>query len=209
MRRLALGALLALAAAGVAAPACAHTYTFDDRVLDGVDALGLFSAPNTDLAGDAIKVVFTVDTSLGTRTTVPGVSDTVIGAMPTSPVSAMVTINGVTIPVDGNLVGLATTTAGQAIGFAAVKDILTEVNVVDATAMAPASLDDPFTPQGLSVGTFSFGTPSTDPNAIPVSEVVNFASAPEPATWGLVLLGVAMAGGAVRHRQRRPLAGTT
>jgi len=205
MRQLVLGALLALTATGLAATASGKpvTYTFNDRVLDGVDVLGLFGAPNKDLTGDLIDVVFTLDTSVGKRTTGPGPTDSVIGAAPSSPVTATVTINGATILVGGGIGGAANTIGGEAIGFTAIQDTLTEVNVIDATPLAPASLDDPFTPQGLSFGTFSFGTPSSDPGANPPVDLVNFQSAPEPATWGLMLMGVGMAGVAMRAARRR------
>jgi hypothetical protein len=201
-----LGAVLALAT-GAAAPASATiiSYTFDSRITDGVDITGLFGTAGANLAGDAIEAVFTFDTSLGERGTVPGTTDSVIGgtqdpSAPVSPlVSASVTINKHTVSIGGGLLAAVLTNGGQFISAEAIQDTTTFVDAFVYEKDAPASLDTPFSPMGDIAGTFNIT--ETDPMSGALESANASFALPEPATWAMMLMGFAGLGAALRGRR--------
>lgn len=120
MRRhtaLAAGIALALVASG-SASAAILVATYTGTVKDGFDLTGEFGVAGADLTGLSYVSVYRYDTARGVRTTVPGVSDEVLGGSfygATSPVlSGSVTINGITQSFAPDLYSLARTGAPPA-----------------------------------------------------------------------------------------------
>ncbi|HEX4179366.1 MAG TPA: PEPxxWA-CTERM sorting domain-containing protein [Caulobacteraceae bacterium] len=210
MRRVLSGAILACAMAACAAPAAANiiTFSYSGRITDGMDVPGIFGTPGADLTGDKITAVFIFDTALGTRTTVPGVSDSLIGGSAAIPpsitplVDATITVNnGKPVSIGGELGASVTTEAGLFNFALATQDNADFVSASVETADAPASLDIPFIPHGSGGGSFSLE--GLDPSSgLPVNVTGDFAI-PEPATWAMLLLGLGGIGVAMRRGRER------
>jgi hypothetical protein len=91
-------ALLVGAAAsfGLASPSSAATViaTITGTVGSGTDVTGVFGAANSNLAGAAFAVVYTIDDSAGVRSDNPPTFSSISGRDSANPVSATLTING-------------------------------------------------------------------------------------------------------------------
>lgn len=100
--------LAALCAAGILAlagssDAAIYTITYTGTVSEGGDLTGIFSTPGANLAGLSYQAVFTVNTGLSGQTLLqePGIVQ-LSGNGSASPVSAIVTIGGVTYDFGGS-----------------------------------------------------------------------------------------------------------
>lgn len=105
-----------LIATAVAADAAIVKITYHGTVLSGTDDTGTFGTPTSDLTGYGFTVVYTVDDSKGTATYLPPLYSTVGGGSSdnppdSSPVSADVTINGMSFHIDGIYGGAAAQSA--------------------------------------------------------------------------------------------------
>jgi hypothetical protein len=186
---------------GAAAPASAKivTLTYDARMVDGLDDLGLFGPVGGDLTGDVVQAVFKFDTVLGVRGPLPAspptpaATDSVIGGSNigvASPlVSATITVNGVTLTIAGDFAAAAATSTGNYVLSEAVDQDLNFLDAVNESPDAPASLDTPFSPHGLIVGGFFVGDATGANNASG-----DFAAVPEPTVWSILRNGAGAIG---------------
>jgi len=112
--------IVTVTATGTVAPICGVTCT--------IDFLGLFGSANADLSGDAVKVVYTFDTSLGIVSSSSTNSSALGGSaysVPSPSLSAMVTINGQSVSFVGSYSSVIRSTndgtgfsqANQAVSF--------------------------------------------------------------------------------------------
>lgn len=204
-------ALAGQASAGVVA------INLTGTVLDGKDWTGAFGyAPGTSLTNDPFTAVVHVDTSLGattgsaTATTVTGGP----GAGTLSPVlDASFTINGVTHSFDTSWSGTVSTSSGlYGSGLSIISldpanyGVTLYMNGPASTfpnAVAPPlSLDLTQAGFGSSGSRFSLDNePSVSLTLTSVTETSAVAAVPEPATWAMLVLGVAMVGFAARRRE--------
>jgi hypothetical protein len=90
---------------GIASPASAVTITatYTGTVKTAFDNAGVFGTPNTDLAGAAYKLVFKIDTTVGSYS--PTITDPgLTGDLIRGGITAALTINGVAHSFDGTAV---------------------------------------------------------------------------------------------------------
>ena len=210
-------AKIMLSAAGLAAllwaPASAAVYTatYTGTVSSGFDSTGVFGVAATSLTGDAFTAVYTYNTALGVRATVPGVSDSVTGGSyisQPSVASATLTINGVTVSFSGAQASSADAEPGYVAEYAGstVSDYV-DNNVYAATLTATLDETSAFT-----VGTaahpdyFSIAAGGQTASGAFNTDTIQIDAAPEPATWAMMLVGVGLTGARLRRVRRRPLA---
>jgi len=110
VNRIALASCVAaLCAAAASADAAVMVASYSGVFFSGNDQAGIFVTPNGSLAGYRFVASYTYDTALGVRTTVPGVSDKILGGDSTgdaTPIlSATLSLNGVTYDFSSNYHG--------------------------------------------------------------------------------------------------------
>jgi hypothetical protein len=104
----------ALTTLPTAARAAKYIITYKGTVSSGTDQTGVFGAANTDLAGKAFKAVYTLDDATPGVETIVGPSNSLIRGgtyypgKPASPLSATITIDGITKSSKGSYAGFAT-----------------------------------------------------------------------------------------------------
>jgi len=213
--------------AGSSASAAVYVVTYSGIVSGSYDKSGLFGGTaGGNLDGDSFVATVTYDTGVGTRVSVPGVSDEVYGGTNYgvgSPVSATLEINHITQSFGGGFAGSAFTQPGY-IG-ATVEDNASPVTgetidntmlINGFTAAATASLDTtflstattPYPPTFFYVANFAFDTLLNGDHLVDTSGYLDATTvqvsgpAPEPGTWALMLAGIAILGGGLRQRRR-------
>ncbi len=222
---LAAASLLALLGAGSSAQALETEFVFTGVVSNFIDTTGnTFGENGASLDGASYIATFYINTNLGTLTPASSVSQDVgqdlLGGSEfsnSSPVTASLEINNVTqtfavapgaqgnsaaaIAYDSSagysgIAAAVLSTEGQIVEGALTPTVLSETNFGDAVTILntvpsqtpylftlPTAAGDLITTSGTSPG------------------VVNFTSAaPEPSSWLLMIMGVAVAGGFLRRR---------
>jgi len=222
------GAALALCMAAPAASAAIVTATYTGTVSGtslfgdtggAFDSGGVFGAL-TDLEGVDFTAVFTFDTHLGQRVILPFQDQLIGGAfagVETPYLSAILTIENVDYAFQSDLLGFALVVTD-------FLDSSTLHQVASGFDSLTVGLQNPGLPLNLT-GPFDGGYFANNPGNPVLGEflvtdgnvalahgylaadhlTITSSSAPEPATWGLMLLGFFGLGAAVR-RQRRDLA---
>jgi hypothetical protein len=222
-------AFATLAALAVAQPASAAIIqvSLTGTVSEGFDQSGLFGAPNTDLTGAIFSLVEYFDTTKGTLV-LGGPTEILAGGIhfngdPSSPGSAILTLNGVATPVGGNVYSFLD--AMQNGGDASVidrffGDHVTTENILEVAldSSAPLHLLDGWHSDcpvaDRCRGEFYFsqyafvtnpGTPASylyrDRGTFDVDTFdVQVLSVPEPATWAMMIAGFGLVGGTLRRR---------
>lgn len=238
----------ALAAAGLAcaapAPAAIFTITWEGTLTSGTYTID--NNPTVDIAGLAFSVVYTVDDSLGTDNSNPPDVASIFGGpgfgVPTSPVSAVVTIAGIgSFALTGNDLSSASrvnyapvSTFPDAASFQSEDAIDETVGNIDhhrtASVFSFLSETDPAIHGTLfdsiaydalpirnraasdqSVFAFQWNDILTDLASGDTDQIfieaqssngwiVPTAAVPEPASWGLMILGFAVVGRSMRRR---------
>ena len=219
----------ALCLSALAAPASATIFvgTQTGFVTNSVDNDGLFGLGLFD-SGEAYTAVFTYDTSIGLYTD-NGTDDDVAGLGPDSPLSATLTINGVSVPAGGDrgAVGAGNSGGLDSIGISGDSEIFdpngftTYDLFLSASTIAnnqgtarvgspPAgNLCDIFASCGGSLTVYYYND-NQGANALTdgfgftaTSFVITSGGVPEPAGWALMITGFAGVGAAIRRRRAR------
>lgn len=180
---------------------------------------GVFGAL-TDLEGVDFTAVFTFDTSLGQRLTLSDQDQLVGGALFAldSPyLSAILTIEGVDVAFQSDFLAFALVVTNGL-------DSATLHQVSDGFSFLSAGLQNPFLPLNLT-GPFSGDDFANDPDSLLLGEflvsdgdvarahgylaashlTISSDPVPEPATWGLMLLGFGGLGVMARRARRAGL----
>jgi len=227
-------AMTALAAATPANATAVRVANYIGTLGSGLDQTGIFGAPQVSLIGVPYIVSYTYDTSLGQRTTDPGVSDKLVGGasygVATSPIlDTTLTIKGVTVHIGSNYRGQAETFENPVAHGTEYVEFDVDGTTLLAHAFAysyteiagaPTDLDEFFPPTFFSSNFASFTfdiyrfDPSTGSQAIAWgggSKGVTYyvgaplsSSAPEPASWALTIVGFGLVGGTLRRRACAP-----
>jgi hypothetical protein len=209
-----------LCLAGADAAILVATYT--GTIADGRDVTGVFGAAGSDLAGDTYIAKYTLNTSNGTYVNNLPASDDFYGGSSdgtSSPVSATLTINGITQSIGGYYYGFATavptgpSTEHYARDYSDVDNVITDYfTFTIQTTVSPISIYDtlPLTNTTNSYGMFQlinintntglesadaygdFGSPGT-------VQITGSAGVPEPATWAMMMTGLFGLGAVLRH----------
>ncbi len=229
-------AVLMLAGTAGKASAAIVTETFTGTVLNNglsFDLAGLFgSASNNSgaLDGDAFKLVFTIDTALGTGSFSDAGSQFKSGQAYSLPqaVSASIEINGFTQQVFGSWFGTASQSNNPSAGSTGLSTLDTgvedtgygsaEVHIQVFDPAIPGNLLTPFTfdPAAQNVftdasGGFNIGAHSNEAGgSLDITGVsVQVSSVPLPASlpmFGAAILGLGAVGFAVKKRKGSALA---
>lgn len=207
--------------AAVPAAAVVKVATYTGTISSGLDATGVFGAPNTDLIGKTATIKFVYDINIGTRDSSPG-RDFVYGGTSSANANPIlkssVTIDGVTSTINGKdgvafVFGLVGTMEHQnnfvSMSSASIEQYQdTAINIL---SNIPASLADNM-PQQTFTGTVSFLRNRYDysTNATTMYATGSFNSGtvlitsgvPEPASWTMMIAGFGLVGIAARRRVR-------
>ena len=230
-KKLMMWSAAAAACLMTAATASATTYkaVYTGTVSSGYDLTGLFTTPDTSLAGLSYKEVFTIDTAMGSLMSTAQ-SEQVFGGSSfglSDPVTATITINGKTVSLGSASFAIARTgaSAGQYQIYDDVQSASFDANgsvnnyiaggiTTDASGIVPTS----FSSKGYLIpvdgvvvkdlgSAFLFHTiDKTGKDVVDTYGVLSPTSAaPEPGTWALMFGGIAMIGGMLRiaHARRR------
>ncbi len=221
------GALLAATLAAAPAAAVIKVATYRGTVSSGYDQTGEFGAPHTDLTGLSFVATYVYDTARGYRSALVG-HDQVWGGsaygVPSPIVRASITIGRASVSFEStNSDGLAVVDQGyygneiaefQPPGGAMLSNDFMEN--YGFRRSSTSNLDVSFGAKSLSSNDYGYiqiythdGTTGTDIHyayADLGAATLAVASAPEPATWGLMLGGLS-AVGTVARRRRAPTAG--
>jgi len=227
---LALPAALTALAVSQPATAAVVTYTYSGVIDFGADDFGLFGAPGASLTGSSFKAVFYRDDALALPENIfqGGFNSFVTGEGAFAPVSAKLTIAGVTLDIGGafgeqnqfddgvnesfghfaSSLGGSLDFSGSTVGTFAPTDgnVLAGPDYHTLTSLSGAALP------GFSLsGHFEFRSPDardqrTFANFNPSSLVVSpdpggVSAAPEPAAWALMILGFGGVGATLRRRR--------
>jgi hypothetical protein len=224
-------ALVAIIALGFAPLASAKvmTATFRGHVIYGEDNAGFFGAPGGIYEGDSYVATFIYDTERANHVSSP-TSDLAVGGTnngvvlnPLSPLlSASLAIGGHVHALDPSGFGSASTQQHDSVSFFAFQ-----------TEYTPLSNDDPET-YIIHYANFDASNDLTTPVSVSLSGFASEGSArwrrldhgvlvtdadiylradqltirpgiPEPASWAIMILGFAAAGGALRGRRTVPV----
>ena len=219
--------------------AAQYLISYSGVVTSGLDTTGMFYAPNTDLVGKTVQMdfVLTLPTP-GAISEGTGISNRLYGGLSysaPSPLTASVTMNGVTHDNDGLFNGdtrRSTTPGANSIYAVAYQqrfaDGIFSSRQFVGSASGPAFNLSSLNLGGLvdanvgGVGSFFFNDrffPSFDAinvaggeftvNAVKVSEYTapdpSGAAVPEPQTWALMIAGFGLVGRMLRYRRQDPL----
>lgn len=235
IERLVSGGAAVAFALGLAASAKAGivTATYKGVVTDGYDQTGVFGTPGANLTGDSFTAVYTINDAEGSSNYDPPYSSEIEGGSVIgvgSPVSATITINGLTALIAGKGIGEAEqgTLAGDYALVADYADNCTDLTCFNYSYYMSTYIKsysnpivtnfDYHTPLSYTVqpGDYAYGTfvdeavadiivnnsrYSTYTYADFAPTSVIIAGVPEPATWTMLILGAAMIGFAVRRRR--------
>ena len=222
IRCLAAGAVMALgvsAACATSADAAILVATYTGTVGDGYDPAGLFGEPGGQLGGDTYVVKYIIDTTKGGYFDLLPSFDQVLGGTYfgfSSPVSATVTINGITQSIGGNYVGIAFASPSLPRTYDEADDHFG--GDIDTYDQVYISQDDvgsaginytlPLT-NVYNNGNLQFSAYNTDSYYLYAYADLNslgtvqITALPELATWAMMLLGVGMIGGGIRMARSR------
>ena len=216
--------LLGAIATGVATQALAAIVdvTYTGTISSGYDQYNTWGTGNHDLTGDSFRLVFTVDTSIGYRSTDNSPSlvyDEIYGgsAYPiSSPVSAVLTIGGNSMIVPGPFASYAGNVQQLAPVYSSTSEQVfgsSNSNYIVAYAytdnsLFPGSLTTPFD-VAITGGITTYGyftLSDVDPlSTYGYLDITNVSSAvPEPSTWAMLLLGFAGIGFMAYRRKSKP-----
>jgi len=225
MRSLIVSAVASLgiaAACAASADAATLVATYTGTVSSGYDQTGLFGTAGGDLAGAAYTVKYTIDTTKGVYVNNLPSHDALYGGSDygtSSPVSATVTINGITLSIGGETVGEDTNSWNWQANYAAQSHgtdngVTYKFDVSNYSYSVADSLLDtvPLYPGYHIWGSFAwrvydsnisqytaFTTADlTDLSQNGTFQVSALGGVPEPDTWVMMLLGVGMIGGSLR-----------
>jgi hypothetical protein len=225
----AAAAVAALMAASSPASATILTATFTGFIASGHDQTGLFGNAGQNLAGLAYVTQYTFDTTAGLYDNSYANGEAIEGGAfygASSPVTATMTVNGVTLSQTGPYKSyvfretdvpaisyLAGTLIDTPSAFA--DEDISNYAFVDLAALSSTLA----TTATLIQGDFSFNSFDRTTNTETFDTFGQFSSqgtitisdgstpgVPEPATWGLMIMGFGGAGAALR---RRRMAGAT
>jgi len=227
LARTALSLIFSAATAGANATVLVATYT--GTVTSSVDPGGLFGEGAASLVGDTYVATYTLDTTEGVHDASAPPYDafrggSVYGAI-SSPLSATLTINGVTLSIGGNYQGLADTDPTTPFTRRYAEDqtfsngrftdnfVTNVAYVVEPTITTPVPLTSFTTPGGGNSGTAQFSTVCFDGSCnlftsltlgagtVQIGEPQVSGSVPEPATWAMMVAGFGGLGAALRRRR--------
>ena len=224
--------LLLLAGGLIVQPASAATIliTYTGTVSSGMDETGVFGAAATDLTGKAFTSVYTLNYPIFGAADVSGTNyhetygGAIYGSNTVSPLSAQITINGVTKSLSGaysgdhSLQALPGTVSrildqvgddnqNNIINFISndVNDVINSLNFSDPVSYNLKFGD--YSDGGFHLGHLSDLNRVSDAvgnfNNLSV-KVESVGAVPEPATWALLLMGFGMVGATLRIRRREP-----
>lgn len=201
------------------------TATYKGVVNDGYDQTGVFGTAGANLAGDSFTVVYTInDAVLAYSVNDPGRQSLIYGGSDVvhynqSPVSAVVTINGVAVSIAGTENGLAVQYTiipepDQIYHYAATDERSFYVwNSVTSATDKFLSTSDYHAPLSHTIQRSDGATgrfyedindggsvQSAYATLIPTSVTIVDVAVPEPTTWAMLILGMAMIGLAARRR---------
>ena len=232
-------AALATLGLALAQPAAATLYnatytgTLTGSNANSYDGTGIFGAPTTGLSGLPVKVVYTIDDALPGAVLFSGVfGGSIYGSYvaggtqyntPALPVSATVTINGVTRAIVGSSQSIAQVqnntytngflhyVTGDAGYVRLFVNTYPDQPYPTGDFRAPLSYDLPTYDQYDSGGGFSIYRNDATLYEFAYGQVmirhveIGLAptGVPEPASWALMIAGVAMAGAALRASRKR------
>lgn len=196
---------------GSAASASKYLVSFSGVMASGTDS-GLFGAPG-DLTGKSFVASYRIDTSNAFHDN-PGVSDTIY------PAPATLTIDGVSfvLPTHALLGSFANTSAG---GLDFWVESVVDANPLDIEYISNTAFSPWFQPNfnfgaGAIISATGGGNlyvhrcccPSCGPNFVEIqtsgvfsTDKVTITPVPEPATWGLMIVGFGLAGATLRRRR--------
>ena len=216
-------------------PASAATYliTYTGTVSSGVDSTGVFGTKWTNLAGNNFTVVYTLTSPQpGSETYSAGPTAYTRGGSSSgtiSPVSATITIKGITQTIDGTAFGQAyqfNDASGDSVSHVAQQYSLNETSYVNNTISSSvnnivnstdytAALNYLSQADDYRSGSFQIERYYISGNGDYVftglaygnmiSNSVTIAAvdaAPEPATWAMMIAGFGAVGGSLRRRSR-------
>ena len=207
---------------------------FTGVIASGIDDNGFFGSAGVDLTGDAVTATFTVDTSNGASTfDPPNMSGTFGGGSfgTTSPVSAVVEINGDSFILTGTYSGQAYQFAPPS-GQSAIQYSVQDRNAVPGGHIDFVAADGAFSNSDNFVKSFDYRDP---PLTVPASDLGNgtfemlsfddasgqitssdvlswrpssvtisvSSSVPEPGAWVLMIAGLAGVGAVARLARSR------
>jgi len=226
--KFAVGAIAAALLAGSSASAAVYEETYWGTVFGSVNTTGEFGTTGS-LDGDPFVARYVYNTALGVRNTVPGSLDDLYGGslygLPgPSPVSAAITINGVTESFFGSY--YAEAYDSPAYLFVGTQEYSNDKNLyinngVSSEANAGGyqpSLDVtiPLTTLNLDGGLFrideyNYNLGSYDHYAEGDLHNIKFqiSAVPEPATWAMMLAGFFGLGATIRANHRYPQVAVT
>jgi hypothetical protein len=215
----AAAAVAALMAVSSPASATILTATYTGFINDGFDMTGLFGTAGQNLATLGYVARYTYDTNAGFHDTSNPAIDIIEGGSfygAAAPVSATLTINGVTLSVGGGYKSFALTAPGapdiehqNATGPSSNPAYEELTNFAFVTL--PTITSTLATTGSLVQGDFVFAVANANLTAFTTHTFGHFngqgtvtisdGSVPEPATWGLMILGFGGAGVALRRRR--------
>lgn len=224
-----------LLAGAIIQPASAATYliTYTGTVSSGVDSTGVFGTKWTNLAGNSFTVVYTLTSPQpGSETYSSGPTAYARGGSSSgtiSPVSATITIKGITQTIDGSSFGQAyqfNDASDDSVSHVAQQYSLNETSYVNNTISSSvnnivnstdytAALNYLGQADDYRSGSFQIERYYVAGNGDYVftglaygnliSNSVTIAAvdaAPEPATWAMMIAGFGAVGGSLRRRSR-------
>jgi hypothetical protein len=212
-----------------AAHAKTITATFTGTIYITFGDVQGFGLPSNQLIGQAVKAVYTVDDAKGFSAFDAPFSSQIFGGPAfgtASPVAAAITVNGVTVEIDGSFSSQAHQFAPPS-GQSSVSYISQDRTLLTSGFYDVFSTDGAFSSTDgfvksydyhvapgvvplpdISVGLFGENLFDQSNNLVsfaqfawsPTSLTITAQGVPEPSTWALMLAGFGMAGAALRRR---------
>lgn len=216
-------------------PASAATFliTYSGTVSSGFDVTGEFGTPAADLTGKSFSVVYTLTAPLaGAETYDSGRTGYIRGGSnygTPSPLSARITINGITQAIGGGSFGQASQVnddMGDSIDHEArdqtdyvnsyvynsvASSLYNIVNSTDYTQPLTYSVHDgDYRDGGFALRVFGFDNEGNfgfvrNASATLTNDLVTIvatSAVPEPAAWAMMIAGFGLIGGSLRYRRR-------